>query len=109
MEIVIVLIAVAVLGLAAFVAAGRFGQMQPDPVRDVFQPPMPEGRLRAADIEAIRFGISPLGYDTAQVDELMARMARELDARDDEQPPQPELSNPPGDGNEDDLSAWARE
>lgn len=76
------LIAVAVLGLAALVAVGRFGQMQAEPVRDTYRPPVPEGELRADDLQGIRFGITPLGYDMAQVDEVMARMARELDARE---------------------------
>lgn len=94
MEIVIVVIAVAMLGLAALVAAGRFGEMQAEPVRDTYQQPVPEGALSAADLEGIRFGIAPLGYDMSQVDELVARMARELDARDDAKaaasPPAPE-------------------
>jgi DivIVA domain-containing protein len=111
MELVVVLIAVAVLGLAALAAAGRFGQMQSSPVRDTYQPPVPEGELRAADIEGVRFGITPMGYDMAQVDELMARVARELDTRDDEQRQLPLTEQSPkrapeGDG--EDLSVWAK-
>ena len=89
MEIVIVVIAVAVLGLAALVAAGWFGQMQAEPVRDTYQPPVPEGELSAADLEQVRFGVTPLGYDMSQVDELVARVARELDVREDAEKPAP--------------------
>lgn len=104
MEIVIAAIAVAVLGLGALVAAGRFGGM-PDPVRDTYQPPLPEHGVAGADLDGVRFGVTPLGYDMAEVDQLMARMARELDERDAErQPPAARRAADP-----DDLSAWARE
>lgn len=78
MEIVIAFIAVAVLGLAALVAVGRFGAMQAEPVRDVYQPPADDGSITAADLAGIRFGIAPLGYDQGQVDQFMARIARQL-------------------------------
>lgn len=107
MEIVIVLIAVAVLGLAALVAVGRFGQMQAEPVRDTYQPPVPEGALRASDLAGIRFGIAPMGYDMEQVDELMARLARELDSRDSGRtPPEPlTVEHPPSAPGEDEVTA----
>lgn len=114
MEIVIVVIAVAILGLAALVAAGRFGQMQTEPVRDTFQPPVPEGALRASDLERMRFGISPLGYDRSQVDDLVARMALQLNTRHHEKdpamPPPRETGTPqsPVDSDED-VSGWAKD
>lgn len=83
MELVIVIVAVVVLGLAAMVAAGKFGEMKAEPVRDVYEPPIPaDGELRADDLEGVRFGVQARGYDMAEVDDLMARMARELDERD---------------------------
>lgn len=82
MQLVIVFVAVAVIGVAALVAAGWFGQQQTEPVRDVYQPPLDGERLRGEDLEHVRFGLTPMGYDMAQVDEWMARMARELDRRD---------------------------
>lgn len=83
MELVIVIVAVVVLGLAAMVAAGKFGEMKAEPVRDVYQPPVPADReLDADDLEQVRFGVQARGYDMAEVDDLMARMARELDERD---------------------------
>lgn len=82
MEIVIVVIAVAILGLAALVGTGRFGQMQTEPVRDTFQPPVPEGPLGATDLMQFRFGITPLGYDRFQVDQLVARLALQLADRE---------------------------
>lgn len=97
MQLVIVLLAVAVLGLAALVAVGRLGEMQADPVRDTYQPPVPEGELQGSDLEGIRFGVAPMGYEMEQVDELMARMARELDARNRVTPPAgPEKPPPAG-------------
>ncbi|WP_432559050.1 DivIVA domain-containing protein [Granulicoccus sp. GXG6511] len=82
MQLIIVLIAVAVIGLAAFVAAGRFGE-QADPVRDVYRPPLGDDeRVTADDLKDVRFGVTPMGYEMAEVDEWMARMARELELRD---------------------------
>lgn len=82
MELVVVLMAVGILGLAALVAVDRFGAMQAEPVRDTYQPPVPAGEMAADDLVDVRFGLAPMGYDMGQVDELMARMARELDERD---------------------------
>lgn len=83
MEMVIVIVAVVVLGLAAMVAAGKLGEMKAEPVRDVYEPPLPaDGELHGDDLEGVRFGVQARGYDMAEVDDLMARMARELDERD---------------------------
>lgn len=87
MQLVIVLVAVVVIGLATLVAAGRFGEQPAEPVRDIYQPPFAEHRrLRASDIEGIRFGVTPMGYDMAEVDLWMARIARELNGRDEPGP-----------------------
>ena len=111
MELVVVLIAVAVLGAGALAAAGRFGQMQTSPIRDTYRPPVPEGELHAEDLEGIRFGVRPMGYDMTQVDQLMARIARELDVRDgDRHRPDPAGPPPaPAARDEEDLSVWAKE
>lgn len=91
MQLVIVLIAVIVIGLAALVAAGWFGAQQAEPVRDVYEPPGDMVELTSADLEKIRFGLAPMGYDMAQVDRWMARLARELELRDEvEEAPGPD-------------------
>lgn len=83
MEMLIVIVAVVVLGLAAMVAAGKLGEMRAEPVRDQYQPPIPaDGPVHGQDLSGVRFAVSPRGYDMAEVDDLMARMARELDERD---------------------------
>ena len=80
MQGAIVFMAVAVIGLAALIAAGWLGEQQ-EPVHDVYQPPTPQ-TISADEVQDVRFGLAPLGYDMAQVDEWMARMAQELDRRD---------------------------
>lgn len=86
MDLVIVLVAVGLLGLAALVAAGWFGHMQAEPIRDDYQPPLDPGRIQADDLVDIRFATGPMGYNMAQVDEVMARIARELSAREERTP-----------------------
>lgn len=81
MEIVIVVIAIAVLGIAAAVAAGKFGEMA-EAETDVYAPPLNAERLTGDDLEGVRFGVQARGYHMGEVDEVMARMARELDERD---------------------------
>lgn len=83
MDAVVVLVTVGLLGLAALVGAGWFGQMQAEPIRDGYQPPLSPERVTADDLVDIRFATGPLGYDMAQVDELMARIARELSVREE--------------------------
>ncbi|NNG18407.1 DivIVA domain-containing protein [Naumannella sp. ID2617S] len=83
MELVIVVIAVAVLGLASMVAVGKFGEMQANAVQDRYEPPLPAaGPIQGKDLAGVQFATSARGYDMAEVDQLMARMARELDERD---------------------------
>lgn len=90
MHLVIVLIAVGLLGLAALVAAGKFGQMQSEPIRDQYQPPVNDGPLTAESLKEVRFAVSPMGYDMAQVDEFLARVARDLDGAERTPDPAPE-------------------
>lgn len=78
MEWLITAFAVLVLGLGAFAAAGRFGSMPP-PVDDVFAPQLPTTNITAEDIRQVRFGVTLRGYDMAQVDDLLARLARQLE------------------------------
>ncbi|MDO5499534.1 MAG: DivIVA domain-containing protein [Propionibacteriaceae bacterium] len=95
MQLVIVLIAVAALGLGALIAAGRFGQQQTEPVRDTYEPATDDERLSSDDLEQARFALAPLGYDMAQVDEWIARAAREIDRRDDPGVTEPQSQSQP--------------
>jgi len=72
-------VVVAGLGVAALAAAGRFGEMRPEPDRDVFAPTLPDDRpLTAADLEQVRFGVTLRGYSMRQVDALLDRLVAEL-------------------------------
>lgn len=83
MEWVIAAIAVAILGVAAMAAAGGLGEMSPSPDRDVFAPSLPPDRpLLAADLAAVRFGVTLRGYAMGQVDAVLERVAVELAERD---------------------------
>jgi DivIVA domain-containing protein len=86
MQWVLWMIAVAVLGLAAVAAAGRLGSM-PDTVSDTPRPHVPTGELTGDDLRGLRFAVVPRGYSMDQVDELLDRLARQLDGP--EVPPQP--------------------
>lgn len=71
-------LAVVVLGLAAVAGSGRFGAM-PQPVHDAPVVHLPEGDLTGADLRAVQFAVATRGYSVSQVDELLARMASQLD------------------------------
>jgi DivIVA domain-containing protein len=77
MEFGIWILAVVVLGIAAFAAAGRFGEM-PATVTDTPHPQLPVGQLTSMDLRAVRFAVVPRGYSMQQVDELLDRLATQL-------------------------------
>lgn len=79
MEWAISMVAVAILGLAAVVAAGRLGEM-PGTVTDTPQPHVPSGTLTGEDLRGLRFAVVTRGYSMQQVDELIDRLAGQLDA-----------------------------
>ncbi|MGY4721397.1 DivIVA domain-containing protein [Naumannella cuiyingiana] len=80
----IVIVAVAVLGAGAMVAGGAFGGMPDEPERDDFRPALPPTRITGDDLRDVRFQVQLRGYDMTRVDELLERLGRELDQRDDE-------------------------
>ncbi|HEX8488812.1 MAG TPA: DivIVA domain-containing protein [Propionibacteriaceae bacterium] len=83
MEWFIAVVVVAILGVAAVAAAGGMGEMTRDPVRDTFRQDLPSDRaLGAADLQALRFGITLRGYSMAQVDDLLDRLTTEIAERD---------------------------
>ncbi len=77
---------VVVLGLAAVAGSGRFGSMPP-PVRDAPAPTLPPGDLTGADLREVQFATVVRGYSMAQVDELLDRLAAQLDAAADPDEP----------------------
>lgn len=79
MEWFLWMIAVAVLGVAAVAASGRLGEL-PATVTDTPVPHLPQGRLSADDLRRALFAVVPRGYSMAQVDELLDRLARQLDS-----------------------------
>jgi DivIVA domain-containing protein len=78
MEWVISIVAVAILGLAAVAATGRLGEL-PGTVTDTPQPHVPDGTLDGSDLRSLRFAVVPRGYSMQQVDELLDRLASQLD------------------------------
>ena len=95
MEWVLAGVAVVILGLAAVVASGALGGLPPG-VDGLPVPALPPGELTAADLRQARFAVVARGYSMAQVDALLARLARQLDG-----PPSP----PEGTTVADDLSS----
>ncbi len=82
---VLALLAVAVLGVTAVVATGRGGSLQQtyDDRPDARVPAT--GPLTAADLAQVRFTTAFRGYRASEVDALLARLGRELAARQDQQ------------------------
>ncbi len=82
MEWFIAVIAVAALGVAAMAAAGGMGQMSREPVYDTYRQDLPDRPLASEDIRRLRFGVTLRGYAMGQVDDVLARLAVEIAARD---------------------------
>jgi DivIVA domain-containing protein len=82
MEWFIAAVAVVALGVAAVVAAGGGGSMPKEPVRDTYAMTLPEEPLDGDGLRRLRFGIALRGYAMDQVDDVLDRLAAELDARD---------------------------
>ena len=79
MEWILAALAIAVVGLAAAAATGRFGEM-PDVVDDRVHPALPEsGPVTAAELRDVQFAVVPRGYSMEQVDALLDRLATQLD------------------------------
>jgi DivIVA domain-containing protein len=79
MEWVLWMTAVAILGLAAVAASGRLGEM-PATVTDTPRPHLPSGPITGDGLRGLRFAVVPRGYSMQQVDELLDRVANQLDA-----------------------------
>lgn len=93
MEWILAAMAIAVLGLAAAAATGRFGDM-PDVVDDRVYPEVPPtGPLSAKDLRGVQFAVVPRGYSMEQVDALLERVAAQLEGP---VAPEPVVSHPAG-------------
>ena len=72
-------VVVLVLGLAAVAGSGRFGEMPP-PVHDAPVVTLPDREVTGEDLRAVQFAVVARGYSMAQVDELLDRVAGQLDS-----------------------------
>ena len=79
MEWVLWMIAVAILGLAAVAASGRLGEF-PATVTDTPRPHLPSGPISGEALRALRFAVVTRGYSMQQVDELLDRVAGQLES-----------------------------
>lgn len=82
MEWFIAVMAVAALGVAAMAAAGGMGQMSKEPVYDTYRPELPDTPLSSSDLGALKFGVTIRGYAMGQVDDVLQRLATEIESRD---------------------------
>lgn len=79
MEWVLWMIAVTILGLAAVVASGRLGEF-PATVTDTPRPHLPSGPISGDGLRGLRFAVVTRGYSMQQVDELLDRVASQLES-----------------------------
>ena len=84
MEWVLWILVVAVLGLGAIVASGRWGEL-PATVSDAPRPHVPEGVLTGDDLLECRLDVVMRGYSMTQVDELLDRLSAQLGVSPDRQ------------------------
>ena len=77
------ILVVLAMGGIAMVAAGRGTPMAPayDDRPDALVPR--DGELGAADLRKVRFSLAFRGYRMSEVDTLLDRLAREMEARDE--------------------------
>jgi DivIVA domain-containing protein len=75
---VFAILIVLAMGSIAVVAAGRGTPLQEeyDDRPDVL---VPEGELGPSDLKAVRFSLAVRGYRMSEVDELLSRLARQLE------------------------------
>ncbi|WP_420175851.1 DivIVA domain-containing protein [Luteococcus sp. OSA5] len=72
------LVVVAILGVAFVVGSGRWGAM-PELVDDRHSQLPGPGTITGADLREVRFDVVPRGYSMREVDELLARLAVQLE------------------------------
>ena len=89
MGLLFLAVGVAVIGGAALLVSGRWRDGLPEVPADATAPPplaadVPLGTLSAADVVQIRFEQAARGYRMQDVDLVVERLTRELEARDAE-------------------------
>ena len=84
MTLLLLLVALAVVGVTAAVVAGGLGSGMPAPVSGPPPAVLPEGRVRAADLDPLRFRLGLRGYRMDEVDAVLARLREELARREAE-------------------------
>lgn len=89
MGLLFLAVGVAIIAGAALLIAGRWRDGLPEVPADGSAPPAlaadaPLGTLTPADIEEIRFEQAPRGYRMEDVDVVVERLTREIEARDAE-------------------------
>lgn len=77
--LVYLLIAVLVGASGAALVMGRLPGAVPNPVRDTPYQPLPPGAVTAQDVAGLKFNVVVRGYRMDEVDEVLARLGRELD------------------------------
>jgi DivIVA domain-containing protein len=80
-SIVLFVVLLAVLFAVAAVTAG-FGDLMKPAFQDARPVGLPDGQVRPADLDDLRFNVVLRGYKMAEVDAVLHRMARELAERD---------------------------
>ncbi|WP_222710821.1 DivIVA domain-containing protein [Quadrisphaera setariae] len=82
MSLVLLLLAVAVVGVVVAVAAGRLPAGMPAATPSSPHRPLPPRPLEPADLDQVRFSVVPRGYRMDQVDAVVDRLRVELAERD---------------------------
>jgi DivIVA domain-containing protein len=75
---------IGVLGLVVAVALGRIGGGLAEPASSLPPTGLPEGDLRADDLDGVRFAPALRGYRMEQVDEVIDRLVDQLARREAE-------------------------
>lgn len=77
--LVFLLIAVLVGAFGSALVMGRLPGAVPTPVRDTPYQPLPPGPVTSEEVAQLRFNVVLRGYRMDEVDEVLARLGRELD------------------------------
>jgi DivIVA domain-containing protein len=83
-DLILLLVAVAVVGVVAAVAVGRVQGGLDEPVRSRRDNALPERRLDDTDLARARFSVGLRGYRMDEVDAALDRVQHELRERDAE-------------------------
>ena len=79
---VLALVGVVLVLFVAGAVATREGPVMADAPQDLPDLVLPDGPLRAQDLEGLRFSMAPRGYRMSEVDAVLDRLAAELAERD---------------------------